>query len=120
MVGFKSLTARSTKSLPAPSTPSSLFSRACYTIPSVRKRESKRAQSADCSKFETPFHLGLLCPTTRWYRLHGRPTKRERAAKQQYLSPREEEILVKYLLRMSERHFPVPAKFLHPLARTIR
>jgi hypothetical protein len=47
---------------------------------------------------------------------HGRISKRERAANQQYLSPQEERSLVEYALRMSRNGYPLPIKHLRSLA----
>ena len=65
-------------------------------------------------------HLSFLPRTTKWYRVRGRPTRRENAIKQQYLSAREEKTLVKFVLHMSNSNYPVPLKFLRSLAREIR
>jgi hypothetical protein len=54
-----------------------------------------------------------------WYRAHGRPSKEEKAKRQQYLTPSEEKALVEYLLRMSNNGFPVPVKCLPSLALII-
>jgi hypothetical protein len=51
-------------------------------------------------------------------RFHGRPSRIDKAAKQQYLTPCGENALV-YVLRMSERGYPLPVKFLHSLAIVI-
>ena len=65
-------------------------------------------------------HLSVLPRTTKWYRVRGRPTRRENATKQQYLSAREEKTLVKFVLHMSNSNYTVPLKFLRSLAREIR
>lgn len=57
--------------------------------------------------------------TTLWHRAHGRPSIDEKARDQQYLTPSEEEALVKYLLRMSRNGFPIPVKYLRSLAFVI-
>jgi hypothetical protein len=49
---------------------------------------------------------------------HSRPSQIDKAAEQQYLTPCEEYALV-YVLRMSERGYPLPVKFLHSLAIVI-
>ena len=64
--------------------------------------------------------LDTLPPTTRWYRDHGRCTRREKAAKEQYLTPNEEKALAAYVLRMSKHGFPLPVKVLRSLAPIIR
>jgi hypothetical protein len=57
--------------------------------------------------------------STLWRHAHGRPSQRDKAAKQQFLTPHEENALVDYLLRMSERGYPLPVKFLRSLALVI-
>jgi hypothetical protein len=48
------------------------------------------------------------------------PTRSDKAAGQQYLTPSEEKALVEYVLRMCERGFPVPVKFLGSIAHVIK
>jgi hypothetical protein len=62
----------------------------------------------------------ILPRTTQWYRDHGRCTRREKAAKEQYLTPNEEKALAAYVLRMSKHGFPLPVKVLRSLAPIIR
>jgi hypothetical protein len=57
--------------------------------------------------------------STLWDRAHGRQPRREKAAKQQYLTPQEEKALVNYALRMSRNEYPIPVKFLRSLAQVI-
>jgi hypothetical protein len=64
--------------------------------------------------------LDILPRTTKWYRDHGRCTRREKAAKEQYLTPNEEKALAAYVLRMSKHGFPLPVKVLRSLAPVIR
>jgi hypothetical protein len=54
-----------------------------------------------------------------WRRARGRPSRPDKAAKQQYLTPSEENALLDYVLRMSERGYPLPVKFLRSLALVI-
>jgi hypothetical protein len=54
--------------------------------------------------------------STLWDRAHGRRPRKEKAAKQQYLTPQEEKALVNYALRMSRNGYPIPVKFLCSLA----
>src|SRR5271170_1597820 len=49
----------------------------------------------------------------------GRPTRRDKAAGQQYLTPYEERALLEYVLRMDERGYPLPVKFLGSIAHVI-
>ena len=57
--------------------------------------------------------------STLWRRACGRPSKRDKAAKQQYLTPQDENALVEYVLRMADNGYPLPVKFLRSLALTI-
>ena len=57
--------------------------------------------------------------TTLWHRAHGRPSVQDKAKNQQYLTPSEEEALVKYLVRMANNGFPIPIKYLRSLAFVI-
>ena len=57
--------------------------------------------------------------STLWRRAHGKPSRIDKAAKQQYLTPAEEKALLDYVLRMSKRGYPLPVKFLRSLALVI-
>jgi Tc5 transposase DNA-binding domain len=57
--------------------------------------------------------------STLWHREYGRPTRREVAARKQYLTPSEEKALADYVLRMADRGYPVPVKLLRHLACVI-
>ena len=57
--------------------------------------------------------------STRRRHARGRPSLQDKAAKQQYLTPCEEKALVKYVLGLSERGYPLPVKFLRSLALVI-
>jgi len=59
---------------------------------------------------------GQVPRSTVWHRAHGRPSKEEKAQRQQYLTPSEEIALRKFLLRMSDFGCPVRIKFLPSLA----
>ena len=58
--------------------------------------------------------------STRWHRENGRSTKRDKAAKEQYLNPQEEKGLANYVLRMCRNGYPLPVKALRSLALVIR
>lgn len=62
----------------------------------------------------------VLPASTRWHREHGRRTRREKAAKEQYLSPQEEKGLACYALRMCQNGYPLPVKVLRSLAVVVR
>lgn len=57
--------------------------------------------------------------STLWRRACGRPPRLDKAAKQQYLTPAEENALHDYMLRMSERGYPLSVKVLRSLALAI-
>jgi hypothetical protein len=54
--------------------------------------------------------------STLWHRAHGRPSIKERAKRQQYLTPSKEKAVVKYVLRMCNNGYPLPVKSLPLLA----
>lgn len=62
----------------------------------------------------------ILPASTKWHRQHGRGTRREKAAREQYLTPQEEKVLTCHVLRMSENGYPLPVKALGGLAFVIR
>jgi hypothetical protein len=76
-----------------------------------------------------PSHNYALCKTgalpsersrsALWRHAHSKPSQRDKTAKQQYLSPCEENALLDYVLRMPERGYPLPVKFLRSLALVI-
>ena len=88
------------------------------TLKSSARQRKIRAD--DPVRLRTSPHVSELPPTTRWYRAHGRRTREEKAAKQQYLTPQEEKALVQYVLRLSKNGYPVPVKLLRSLAFVIR
>lgn len=53
---------------------------------------------------------------TLWRRGRGNPSRKEQAAKQQYLTPQEEKALLDYVLRMSANGYPLPVRALRSLA----
>jgi len=57
--------------------------------------------------------------STKWHREHGRGTRRDKAAKEQYLSPHEEKGLACYILRTCQNGYPLPVK-VRSLALVIR
>ena len=57
--------------------------------------------------------------STLWRRAHCKPSRKDKAAKQRYLTPSEEKALTDYALRTSERGYPLPVKFLRFLALVI-
>ena len=67
----------------------------------------------------TPRDADELPPSTRWYRAHGRPSLRDKAIKQQLLTPAEEKALAQYVLRMASNGYSLPAKLLCSLAAII-
>src|SRR4051794_26740187 len=59
-------------------------------------------------------HRMPFCPSR--LRARGKPSRKEKAANQQYLTPPEEQALIEYVLRMANNGYPLPVKFLRSLA----
>jgi hypothetical protein len=62
----------------------------------------------------------LPSKSTTWRHARGRPTRQDKAANQQYLTPCEEKAVLEYVLRMYERGYPLPVKFLGSIAYVIK
>jgi hypothetical protein len=62
---------------------------------------------------------GDVALTTVYYRAHGRPSMKEKAQGQQYLTPEEEKALVSFLLLMSDLGHPVRIKYIPSLAFSV-
>jgi hypothetical protein len=63
---------------------------------------STRGKITKCKTGTAPVELSRF---TLWRRAHGRPSQRDKAAEQQYLTPYEESALLDYVLHMSERGY---------------
>jgi hypothetical protein len=61
-------------------------------------------------------HHGNVSHSTLHHRARGRPSMKDKAQGQQYLKPYEEEVIVKYLLQMSDLGYPIRMKFIPSLA----
>ena len=59
---------------------------------------------------------GNVPHSTLHYRARGRRSMEEKAQSQQYLTPWEEDVLIKYLLQMSDLGQPIRIKFIPALA----
>jgi len=57
--------------------------------------------------------------STLWRHANNEPSRRDKAANQQYLTPRERKSLLGYVLRISGRGYPLPIKFLRSIALVI-
>jgi hypothetical protein len=57
--------------------------------------------------------------STLWHREHGRRSRKEKAASQQYFTPSEEKALADFLLRMYNNDFPLRVKYLPYLAQVV-
>jgi len=62
---------------------------------------------------------GNVPHSTLHHRARGRPSMEEKAEGQQYLKPYEEEVIVKYLLQMSELGYPIRINFIPLLAYSV-
>jgi ankyrin repeat protein len=56
---------------------------------------------------------------TKWHRANGLQSKQDKAMSQRYLTPLEEEALVRWLVHMSHNEFPLLKKYICPLAHSI-
>jgi hypothetical protein len=54
-----------------------------------------------------------------WRRTHGKPSRLDKATKHQYLTSIEENALLDYVLRTSEREYPLPVKYLRSPALVV-
>ena len=79
----------------------------------VATRKSRKAAIAKSA-------LGAGSPplpyTTQWHRNNGRGTRRDKAIKQQLLTPREEQAIVDFVLRADRNGIPAKVKNLHHYA----
>ena len=57
--------------------------------------------------------------STKWYRRHGRQSRRQKAVKQQYLTPQEERAFVDYALHMDRVGKPLTVQSMRYIAMTI-
>ncbi len=64
-------------------------------------------------------HHGNVSHSTLHHRARGRPSREEKAQGQQYLKPYEEEVIVKYLLKMFNLRYLIQMKFISLLAYSI-
>jgi hypothetical protein len=79
----------------------------------VASRKARRTAAAESEPDAVPPHLPY---TTQWHRDHGRGTRRDKAIKQQLLTPREEQAIVDFILRADRNGFPARVKDLHHYA----
>lgn len=79
----------------------------------VATRKSRKAAAADS---EPGVGSPPLPYTTKWHRDNGRGTRRDKAIKQQLLTPREEQAIVDFVLRADRNGFPARVKDLHHYA----
>jgi hypothetical protein len=64
-------------------------------------------------------HHGNVSYSTLHYHTRGQPSREEKAQGQQYLKPYEEEVIVKYLLKISNLEYPIQMKFIPLLAYSV-
>jgi hypothetical protein len=81
------------------------------TFPQLHVRRPRSVRLLLC--YQSPANLRCGAAHT------GKPSRTDKAAKQQYLTPVEEEALLDYVLRTSECGYPLPVKFLRSLALVI-
>lgn len=74
----------------------------------------------DPQKRKTYGALSERSRSTVWRHAHGRPSRKDKSANQQYLTPCEEKALVEYVLRSARNGYPISVKSLRLLAQAIR
>lgn len=77
---------------------------------------SRKARKSTAAEREPGAVSSYLPYTTQWHRDHGRGTRRDKAIKQQLLTPREEQAIVDFVLRADRNGFPARVKDLHHYA----
>lgn len=77
----------------------------------VSRKPRKTAAPRECDSNSPP-----LPPSTRWHRAHGRQSRRDKAIKQQLLTPREEQAIVEFVLRADRNGYPARVKDLRRYA----
>ena len=80
----------------------------------TRRSHSRQSRSYAAISQSTGVPISTL-----WHRANGRLSRRANAASQQYLTPKEENALLQYALRMANNGLPLPVKSLRSLALVI-
>ena len=80
---------------------------------------SRKARKNTAAEREPGAVSSDLPYTTQWHRDHGRGTRRDKAIKQQLLTPREEQAIVDFVLRADRNGFPARVKDLHHYAAVL-
>lgn len=88
-------------------------------MPIIQPADLLATALGNATQRKTDVAVSELSKSTLWRRARARPSRREKAANQQCLTPREENALFDYIPRMSERDYPLPVKFLRSLALVI-
>ena len=78
-------------------------------------RKSRRA----AAKFERSPVPSPLPPSTQWHRDHGRQSRKDKAIKQQLLTPHEEQAIVDFVLRAEGNGYPARVKDLRHYAAVV-
>ena len=87
-------------------------------------QRQQQLSALHCSPLEMHFAPGThvvdqantIPVSTRWHRAHGRQTRRQRAERQQLLTPQQEKALVDHLLRLHKNGYPARVKHLRYFA----
>lgn len=79
----------------------------------MASRKARKTAAAESEPGAASPHLPY---NTQWHRDHGRGTRRDKAIKQQLLTPREEQAIVDFVLRADRNGFPARVKDLHHYA----
>lgn len=86
--------------------------RASKVLAEARNSDTPRTWAALSERGGVPLH-------TLYYRARGRPSREEKAQRQQYLTVEEEKALVTFLLLMSSLRQPIQIKYIPSLAFSI-
>ena len=69
---------------------------------------ANRGEAAALNSYAALSKLSNIPATTLWRRAQGKPSRKDKAASQQYLTPPEEKALLHYVLRAYENGRPFP------------
>jgi hypothetical protein len=83
------------------------------------RARANRCEATKLDSYAALSKLNNIPAATLWRRTQGKPSRKDKAASQQYLTPQEEKALVHYLLRAYENGRPFPTRALRSFAQVI-
>jgi hypothetical protein len=78
-----------------------------------------RHAASKSKTFAALLKLSKVPIATLWRRSQGKPSRKDKAANQQYLTPQEEKALLYYVIRAYENRIPFPTRALPSFAQVI-